>query len=380
MTKYELSLSPEYVPSWTVVDAVRELFQNALDQETQCQDNAMFVNYNDGVLSIGNKTSVLEAKSLLLGSSTKRDDANTIGQFGEGYKIAALVLTRLGKKMTIYNYGVRETWRPRFSKSRKYNATILVFDVYKSTNWPWSQFEDHNLTITVEDITVDEYATIAASNLHIQPARSVVEGSAHIGDILLDEHLKGKIFVNGLYVCMKDDYHCGYNLRPSAIKLDRDRKLVSDWDLKWLASKVWASASDQRHDTLLKLVRESAPDVEYMHDYLPYFYHGDRDKFYNGAYTSFREEYGADAVPVSNQSELEQISTECPKAKPIVVSSNYCGLIKLSSYYSDPTPSRRVKSLKERLDEWEQEYLQYVPKRGRAEYAAIMREVRQCLT
>ena len=39
MSKIELTLAPTYVPTWTLVDAIRELFQNALDQEVQNPEN-----------------------------------------------------------------------------------------------------------------------------------------------------------------------------------------------------------------------------------------------------------------------------------------------------------------------------------------------------
>lgn len=32
MKKLELTIASDYVPSWTIVDGIRELFQNALDQ------------------------------------------------------------------------------------------------------------------------------------------------------------------------------------------------------------------------------------------------------------------------------------------------------------------------------------------------------------
>ena len=110
MRKIELSLASDYVPSWTIVDAIRELFQNALDQEVQSPGNKATWSYENGTFKISNKQSTLTTKTLLLGTSSKSEDTRTIGQFGEGYKIATLVLLRNNKQVTIYNYGLREVW------------------------------------------------------------------------------------------------------------------------------------------------------------------------------------------------------------------------------------------------------------------------------
>lgn len=103
MSKYELTISTGYVPSWTYVEAVRELFQNAIDNERINPDNKMLFEYKMGKLSICNKTSKLTLDSLLIGNSTKRDDERTIGEHGEGYKIAIMILLREGKNVTVYN-------------------------------------------------------------------------------------------------------------------------------------------------------------------------------------------------------------------------------------------------------------------------------------
>ena len=46
MANYELTVSMGYVPTWTHVDAVREIFQNAKDEETVNPENKMFFDYN----------------------------------------------------------------------------------------------------------------------------------------------------------------------------------------------------------------------------------------------------------------------------------------------------------------------------------------------
>lgn len=106
MTTYNLNLNKNYCNHWGVWEAIREIIQNGLDQQTTNSDNQVSVDYNQNtkILSISNKNSTLERKTLLLGASNKSEDKDTIGQFGEGYKIALLVLTKLGINVVIKNY------------------------------------------------------------------------------------------------------------------------------------------------------------------------------------------------------------------------------------------------------------------------------------
>ena len=334
MSKFELSLSSDYVPGWTIVDAIRELFQNAVDQEAQCPDNTASWDYSDDTLRVSNKKSTLTTTSLLLGSTSKAGDTGTIGQFGEGYKVATLVLLREGKTVTFYNYGAREVWRPRFVKSRRFNADILTFFIDKE--FPWTNVPSDDLVVEIQGITDDEWLeSIVPSNLRLRDDFDVVE-TTDFGDII---SLPGQVFVNGLFVCNYKPYKYGYNFKPGQLKLDRDRKLASDFDLKWLASKMWSqTAYDSK---VLDLLSQGAPDVQFVADI------GYRHTLSNRAYEMFSDKYGPNAVSVTYQSDADNL----PKTyKAIIVPETFRRLIVSSSGYIAPVYDEQT--IQERLQEW----------------------------
>lgn len=340
MRKIILSLSKDYVPSWTIVDGIRELFQNALDQEVQNPTNKASWTFENGTLRICNKSSALTARTLLLGTSTKEHDEGTVGQFGEGYKIAALVLLREGKQMTIYNYALREVWRPRFVRSRTFGTDVLAFFIDKE--YPWSCVPDNNLTIEVSGITDEEWhKEIVPSNLYLQEDVER-EGTSTIGEILTGAAHAGLVFVNGLYVCKYTPYTFGYNFKPGQLKLDRDRKLASDFDLRWLASKMWVT-----HPNAILHVEKGLADVSYLHSMSAYVEAlGSGINLHDAAYRHFRLVHGAHAVPIVSQEQAEEVPIGYTS---IVVNSCYRELITSSSLYQAPTadsanPTERLRT------------------------------------
>lgn len=347
MKKIELTIASDYVPSWGIADAIRELFQNALDQEMQCNDNKASWEYDAAAqtISISNKKSVLTTNSLLLGSTTKSGDPATIGQFGEGYKIATLVLLRNNKPVVFYNYGCREVWRPRFVKSRRFGADVLTFFI--DTKYPWSSVPNEDLTIKIHNISEDEWNNIIVpTNLHLRTDYTVINDT-EFGQIL---DIPGKVFVNGLFVCDYAEYKYSYNFKPDVLRLDRDRKLASDFDLKWLASKMWRVAKGP--DMLLhvtKLLEEGAADVQYIAD----TFIGSLQNIALEAYLQFIATYGSNAVPVSTQYEASKVPDT---HKPIVVNETYKRVITSSSLYSAPEPRPEPPSISERLMDWLRKY------------------------
>lgn len=367
MRKYELTISKDYVPKWTVVDAVRELFQNALDQQTTVEGNEMFFDYDpeDKTLHIGNKSSVLNVSTLLLGSSTKRNDPDTIGQFGEGYKIATLVLTRLDKKVIFYNYGAKEVWLPRFVKSRRYGTDILTFFVDKK--YIWQKVPDNNLTIVVDNITPEEYQEIVDSNLHCQDVGRTLDNE--YGRILLEGDYRGQVFVNGLFVCNHMKYEYGYDFKPQHMNIDRDRKLANTFDLEWLSSKMWGVVDSE---LTTELIKNGSADVAHIPSTLSYYRSDHHTKITSNVLNEFKSEHGDNAVPVTTQEEYDQVKK---KYKPVFVNHTYSSIIKESDDYIPPKTKRITPKMK--LEEWLKNHKQVLTKKAIGKLKAIIDEVKE---
>lgn len=96
INSYELTLTPNYVSDWNFNDALRELIQNGTDQEVLDPDNEFQIDYSqkEKVLRLKNRKSVLKINTLLLGRSSKANNEDTVGQFGEGYWTIATTAKR----------------------------------------------------------------------------------------------------------------------------------------------------------------------------------------------------------------------------------------------------------------------------------------------
>lgn len=346
--KFELTLTKSYASAWGVQEALREMVQNAIDQEVQVEGNTMSINY-DGAnkLSISNKSSILSKKSLLLGYTSKADDENTIGAFGEGYKISLLVLNRLGKNVTIYNYGAKEVWTSKFVKSRRYEGEE-VLTIFVETEAIWKKVPNANLTIEIEGISPSEYEELVNRTLLLQNDLEETLKSDNYGTILLDEKQKGRIYVNGLYINSIEELTYGYDIKPSHLRIGRDRDLVSDFDILSLTARMWR---EHDNELLQELIQKGCKDVSYLHSYVDWYGSSIKET----TYESFVEEYGETAIPVSSQDEYEVMNSRYENAKIVIVNEVQKSLIVNSEGFKETIDSAVTKkelSIEEEYLHW----------------------------
>lgn len=382
MSKYELSISADYVSSWGVVEGAREFFQNALDEQTEDPDNTMFHEYDpsEQILRIGNKSSTLDIQTLLFGNSSKSNNPSMIGKFGEGYKIATIVFLRNGKEVTFYNYCSKEIWHTKLVKSRRYKGALVpTFYVDKVSFW--EKVPENSLIIEIKGITSEEYELIKESNLWLQ---SIYDSGSEAdyyttgyGKILLDDKYKGKLFVSGLYVCSNSKLEYGYDVTPNQIRLDRDRGLVSDIDLAFLTSKMWTSYRDSENASRREEFKEDFLAVVDTFDgsYTNY-YTSSEDQ--NAVVTEFFEKNGTSAVPVSNQDEAERAAKL--SLKPIYVTENKKKIITESKEYKTNGNAIVTKTLYQRLVEFSEAVDDRLTDEERNEIADIIQKSRWLLS
>ena len=325
MARYELSLSPTYVKHWTFVEAVREIFQNAIDQQTTNPDNLMAYDHEEVELKIYSLKSGLDRSSLLMGNTTKDGDVNQIGSFGEGYKLALLVLARDGFSVEIHNYAKKEIWRPKIVKSRRYQSDLLVIDIEK---WYVKDPPDSDLTFIISGITDDHFEEIRNNILFLQS--DIERINTERGDILLGDDQQGKIYVNGLFVeKLKGNILFGYDMKAKSITLDRDRRAVNAFQLTWDTSYMWSKVAKEYPDLFRDLLAAESIDIQYINssgESIP-------EVAADIAYDDFKSKYGSKAIPVSNQYDKDQVYKTYPKANIIITTPIIADLINKSDKY-----------------------------------------------
>lgn len=287
---YDLSITRDYVSGWGVVEAVRELIQNALDSDSPFVYE--WVQDVDGnwSLYLNSEHTVLERKTLLLGATSKSQNSDAIGSFGEGYKIAMLVLLRESYELLIHNGEV--LWTPEFHMSKVFETEVLAVReqyVGKGTH----RFQ--GLTFSVGRITDQIKDEISLSCLCMQDNVGAIKRT-QFGDILLDQ--PGKLYVGSLLVC-ETKMKFGYNVLPRHMRLERDRQTVNEWDLKSIALKMWYDTKEI--DRVVQMIADQIPDVEYAEYNSP-------QVIADACYAHFRKNYPQEILALSPEDLKEKVA------------------------------------------------------------------------
>ena len=313
MTTFALPIRYSYVPSWNTWHCVRELIQNAKDQEDS-SGIPMSVTVQDAgdTIVIANPGANMDKSALLLGMTEKAHNASLRGQFGEGLNLALLAGVRDGLTLTIYTPD--EIWRADLKPCAEFGGeTCLVIKSRKR------RVHGDGVQVTVTGLKERGYTwdTLKKRFLFLDDtAKENAVTVPHEGTIFLDEERRGHIYAKGIYVQTLPNYRFGYDLEH--VELDRDRNMVNHWDLRYRISNLFSKAltkeTDQLAEVTYRLLQE--PEVEDFHSLSSYI----TDDVARRMLELFQAEHGDNAYPVRDLEKSRLVALADKKG--VVVNAN----------------------------------------------------------
>jgi hypothetical protein len=290
----ELPITNDYVSDWGPWEGIRELVQNAVDEET-LNGHQMSVTHDGEWLHVRSVGADMNRAALLLGKTTKKDVEKARGQFGEGLDLAFLALTRAGLDVECRTQS--EKWVPRLGPSEEYaGETVLIVGTRRMpTQVSWVE-------VSVR-IPAEDWAAMKSRFLFLDPAPEGEYVKTYYGTILFEERRKHMVFVKGIFVAINDKVTHGYDMNN--VKLDRDRRVVDTFDLSWNASQMYQEAvarSPEMADRTYRLLKDGCEDVRYLGSMYV------SDSVRRKIVEAFEAEHGKNAMAVSSIAESREMA------------------------------------------------------------------------
>jgi hypothetical protein len=333
--KYNLSMVKTNVNDWTAANAIREFCQNCLDSEAPFE-----YDLTSDTIEFTSKGVQLSPATLLIGESSKREDVNSVGGKGEGYKIGVCVLLRLGYEVIIKNGD--KLWTPAFEYDEDFDREVLVIN---ETDLP----ENKDLTFLISGVDDSLKEEIIHDCLYLQTdVGEVLEGKK--GRVFKD--IPGKLYVGGLFVCNITGARYSYDFRPEYLPLNRDRKSVDTWDLARNTSELLEEVFPSGE--VAQMVMERAIDAG------GYYASPKSPEVANEVYKLFKDVHGEDAVICDEYSEKDKLERRGFKNVVVMTSPVYKVVSKSEEYiahledleYNGGVSKEDTRTPLEMLDDW----------------------------
>uniref|UniRef100_A0A6M3IJT9 Uncharacterized protein n=1 Tax=viral metagenome TaxID=1070528 RepID=A0A6M3IJT9_9ZZZZ len=219
MKKITYPISINYRKEWGIWEAIRELYQNSLDES----ESFSIERTSEGMVILDNGCG-LSFKHLIIGVSEKKSD-NPRGYYGEGLKIAMAVLLRLGYKTKIFSSNLYiET------EVEELEGEPILSLLYSMDN----------------DCCNGTRILIVGYNGSDFKDRIVIGGSKKIifkndaGQII--EEGNGSLYVRDIFCKDINEYMFSYNLNH--LKLTIERNVVDPYDIRRNIGFLWSQVSD----------------------------------------------------------------------------------------------------------------------------------------
>lgn len=275
-TMVTMGLTPDYVPKMGVWEVAREIAANCKDADPNYQ---RFLTPDDpDFLDFRTATAPRVAEVILMGCGASRHDDDKIGQFGEGFKIAALICTRTrGAKMVVLlpEHSIEFCFKDIFGEN------VLHAKVYDMDPAKWHYGAD---TKFVCQVTMKGIRDIMDGR--------ILDNGANSHCWARPDNTPTTIFCKGIFICEVANVDSLYNYNLNSLTLNRDRTVATGESLAYgVAGLLLYHMTEEIADELM-----AHPECWEVHTCL---------KSYGTPYNNtpkemlakaFRKRYGDDAV------------------------------------------------------------------------------------
>lgn len=213
-------MTKDFGKNWSIIDAIKELISNSIDTGAKTS-----YTYKNGFITISDKGEGLSKKNLLFSGSSKKE--NQIGTFGEGLKIASLVLARNNRDFKVTTKGFEYT--ATIQRDTQFNADVLVVKMMKSKK-----------RVGTDIIFKGTEKELNDAKTHFLQFNS---GFKFMSDGLYTPG--GYIFVNGVYI-QKINSLFTYNITGAKEIISRDRKSVDLEKSKPYITKIISTSDNKK--------------------------------------------------------------------------------------------------------------------------------------
>lgn len=300
MAKIPLTIDPAYCSTWKFFEGIREFLQNAKDAEDY-DGLAMQVDHKprSQTLTITTKNISIEAATLLLLGKTSKTDADQRGKFGEGFALGCLALVRAGHPVTIFNG--HERWKPEISKAEDgpfKDHDLLIMNTRKLPDYR------PDFSVEIENVSKDVWDATRKLFLFLEMPEDKDLVKVSEGLVILAPAYFGHVYSRGIFVMHNADIEFGYDINN--VSLDRDRRMIDEWDLRWKLGNIWQSALKANPELMAPRVYDMAKngkaEIKGLHHHID-------QKLVASLRTEFHKEHGEDAVPVTSMSEARELES-----------------------------------------------------------------------
>lgn len=241
-------IAKNYVQEWTYLEAGREYLANALDTSANAT-----VKHENGYCIIEDFGTGITRANFVIGNSQKADEQ--IGLFGEGFKLASLVMAREDRDTVITTVGY--TYYPVIEENEEFGTDLFVI-----------KYEKNNVTQGTQvkfKATLEEVEAIKGLFLNFVPLEKCVT----LDKVTVIADFSNKVFVNGLMASAVESIF-SYNILDKSLVNTRDRNSIDNTKfLGYVAETLNHLQDEEMIETVLTSWKSSVYSVEYQVVFTP---------------------------------------------------------------------------------------------------------------